>query len=53
MDHHYPLGHRIDGKRDDHRRDAQVGDTEAVDEPQRDAAEDTERDRNHPTDSSR
>jgi hypothetical protein len=40
-----PWGDGVDGKRDDHRRDAQIGNADAVEKTERDAAEQTERNR--------
>ena len=42
---HQPLRDGVDAERDDHRRHAQEGDADAVDEAERDAAGDAERDR--------
>ena len=45
MDDHQPLRDRVDRQRDDHRGNAQIGDADAVDEAERDAAADAERNR--------
>ncbi len=45
MHHHQSLGDGVDGQRDDHRGNAQIGDADAVEKSQRDAAKQTERNR--------